>query len=108
VRGVGLDPTVGSQMQKSRPALVISSDAIGRLPLRIVVPLTSWQVEFGGKSWRVPIPADPSNGLRNDSAADAFQVRSISVGRFAWRVGRVAASRTRQVCAAVAVCIDYA
>jgi mRNA interferase MazF len=37
------DPAVGAEIQKVRPALVISLDSIGRLPLRMVVPLTDWK-----------------------------------------------------------------
>lgn len=36
---VDFDPAVGAEMQKVRPALVISVDSVGRLPLRMVVPL---------------------------------------------------------------------
>nr|WP_310487775.1 type II toxin-antitoxin system PemK/MazF family toxin [Chamaesiphon sp. VAR_69_metabat_338] len=34
---VNLDPTVGAEIQKTRPAIVISSDYIGKLPLKLVV-----------------------------------------------------------------------
>ena len=37
---VNLDPTVGAEIQKTRPAIVISSDYIGKLPLKLVVPIT--------------------------------------------------------------------
>ncbi len=37
---VSLDPTRGAEMQKTRPAVVLSSNRLGRLPLRLVVPLT--------------------------------------------------------------------
>ena len=43
---VQFDPSVGAEIRKLRPAVVISLDAIGRLPLRIVVPLTDWQDPF--------------------------------------------------------------
>jgi mRNA-degrading endonuclease toxin of MazEF toxin-antitoxin module len=39
---VNLDPTVGAEIQKTRPAIVISSDYIGKLPLKLVVPITDW------------------------------------------------------------------
>ena len=40
---IDFDPVTGSEIGKSRPAIVISSNSIGKLPLRIVVPVTSWQ-----------------------------------------------------------------
>jgi mRNA interferase MazF len=37
---VNFDPAVGGEIRKLRPALIISLDTIGRLPLRLVVPIT--------------------------------------------------------------------
>lgn len=37
---VSLDPTVGSELRKTRPAVIVSSDGVGRLPLKVVVPQT--------------------------------------------------------------------
>ena len=45
---VGFDPTVGSELKKTRPAVVISSDAVGKLPVRLVAPFTGWQEYFEG------------------------------------------------------------
>ena len=39
---VSLDPTVGSEIRKTRPAVIASSDALRKLPLPIVVPITRW------------------------------------------------------------------
>lgn len=39
---VDFNPTVGSEIQKQRTAVVVSLDTIGKLPLRIVVPITGW------------------------------------------------------------------
>ena len=59
---VNLDPTVGSEIQKTRPALVVSPDDMNAaLPRIIIAPLTSGgqplgcrpEVEFKGKSARI-------------------------------------------------------
>ena len=42
-------------------------DGIGRLPVRIVVPLTDWQPAFASFSWFVFLHASPDNGLSKDS-----------------------------------------
>jgi mRNA interferase MazF len=39
---VRFDPAVGAEIQKVRPAVVIGVDSVGRLPLKIVVPITDW------------------------------------------------------------------
>jgi len=36
---INLDPSIGAEIRKTRPALVVSIDAIGALPLRVVVPI---------------------------------------------------------------------
>jgi len=38
---VNLDPTIGTEICKTRPVIVVSSDAIGALPIRLVAPLRS-------------------------------------------------------------------
>jgi len=59
---VNLDPTVGSEIRKTRPALVISPDDMNAaLPRVIVAPLTSKgqplgcrpEVKFAGKKARI-------------------------------------------------------
>lgn len=37
---VSFDPSLGAEIRKVRPAVVINIDEMGRLPLRIVVPIT--------------------------------------------------------------------
>ena len=54
---VQFDPSVGAEIRKIRPAVVVSVDTVGRLPLRIVVPLTDWQDAFALLPWFVPIRA---------------------------------------------------
>ena len=40
---IDFDPALGAEIQKIRPAVIISMDTIGRLPLRMVVPVTDWK-----------------------------------------------------------------
>ena len=39
---INLDPTIGAEIKKTRPAVVVNSDYIGKLPLKLVVPITNW------------------------------------------------------------------
>ena len=86
---VNLDPTVGDEMRKLRPAVVVSRDALGVLALRIIVPITAWQDRFAGCPWLVRLEPQQVNGFDKPSAADAFQVRSVSARRFARHLGRL-------------------
>ena len=69
---VNFDPTIGTGNQKTRPAVVVSSDAVGRLPIKLVAPLTDWQEYVAPNIWHVRIDPDPSNGLIKASAVDTF------------------------------------
>ncbi len=60
---VDFDLAIGAEIQKVRPALVISMDTIGRLPLRMVVPITDWKPQYAYFPWFVELPAAPGNGL---------------------------------------------
>jgi mRNA interferase MazF len=103
---VRFDPSVGAEIRKLRPAVVCSVDSIGRLPLRIVVPLTDWQPTFARLPWFVAIPAAPITGLTKDSGADAVQVKSISEHRIVSRLGTIALDQVNDIAAATALALD--
>src|SRR5512143_1303481 len=88
---INLDPTVGAEIQKIRPVAIVSSDAVGILPLRVVVPLTDWKERYLQAAWMVQISPNAENGLSKRSAADAFQIRSVSTTRFVRRIGKLSA-----------------
>jgi mRNA interferase MazF len=102
---VNFDPAIGAEIQKRRPALVVSVDSVGRLPLRMVVPLTDWRAHYLAFPWMVQIPAGASNGLSKNSAADAFQTKSLSVTRFGRRLGTLATAQLDAVAAAIKLCV---
>jgi len=102
---VDFDPVVGAEIRKLRPALVISVDTIGRLPLRMVVPITDWKPQYTHYPWFVELPASPANGLDKDSGADAFQTKSISLSRFVRPVGKVTVAQLDEVASAIALCV---
>ena len=87
---IRLDPTLGAEIRKTRPAVIVSSDAAGALPLKVVVPLTDWKDRYQGVPWMVRIEPDAQNHLDKTSAADTFQIRSIDRGRFIRSLGVVA------------------
>ncbi|MCL4850542.1 MAG: type II toxin-antitoxin system PemK/MazF family toxin [Bryobacteraceae bacterium] len=101
------DPSVGSEFQKTRPAVVISEDQIGRLNMRIVVPLTEWQPIFTGFPWVVEVKPTTSNGLSKPSGADTSQVKSVSLQRFQKRLGFLPHADLEEIVTGVALCISY-
>ena len=102
---VQFNPAVGAEMRKVRPALVVSLDSIGRLPLRLVVPITDWNPRFSSLGWFVFLAADASNNLMKDSGVDAFQVKSVSLQRFVRKIGTVPPPIIKAVASAIALCV---
>jgi mRNA interferase MazF len=98
---VDLEPTVGDEMGKVRPVVVANQQHVGRLALRMVVPLTSWQPHFGQFDWMVLIPADAGNGLTADSGSDTFQTRCVSLHRFIRCLGAVTDQQMDEVATAI-------
>jgi mRNA interferase MazF len=102
---VDFDPAVGAEIRKVRPAIVISLDSVGRLPLRMVVPITDWKVVYANYPWFVELLATSTNGLSKDSAADAFQTKSHSENRFVRLIGNVTPTQLDEIAGAVALCV---
>lgn len=67
----------------------MNDDTLGRLPLKIIVPITDWKESYGFAPWMIKIEPDKQNSLNKVSAADCFQVRSISELRFVKQIGKV-------------------
>jgi mRNA interferase MazF len=101
---INLDPTIGAEIQKTRPSLIINVNALGRLPLKVVVPVTDWKAHYADYPWMVRIEPDIHNGLGKISAIDCFQIRSVSVERLTVQLGIVQPeiiARTQEAIAAV-------
>jgi mRNA interferase MazF len=102
---IDFDPAVGAEIRKARPAVVMSDDSIGRLPLKIVVPVTDWQPRYAAYPWFVELPRSRSNGLHKDSGADAFQVKSLSQDRFVRLIGTITSHQVDAIAEAIALCV---
>jgi len=102
---INLHPTVGAEIRKTRPAVIVSADAIGILPLRVVVPLTEWRERYEVAPWLVRVEPDEDNNLDKASAADAFQIRSVSQTRFISRMGKVTTADLEAIVRAVQVVV---
>jgi mRNA interferase MazF len=102
---INLDPTIGAEIPKSRPALIVNVDEIGILPLRVIVPITAWKDRYSQAAWMVPILPSPKNGLDKRSAADAFQIRSVSNERFIHKMGVLEKDRLDLILSAIQIVI---
>ncbi|MBN2548348.1 MAG: type II toxin-antitoxin system PemK/MazF family toxin [Anaerolineales bacterium] len=105
---LNLDPTIGAEIRKTRPAVIVSEDAIGILPLRVIVPLTDWKERYFIAPWMISIAPDAQNGLAKLSAADAFQIRSVAQERFVQKIGALNDDQIRQILKAIQIVIGAA
>ncbi|PKO08126.1 MAG: PemK family transcriptional regulator [Chloroflexi bacterium HGW-Chloroflexi-2] len=84
---INLDPTIGAEIKKTRPSVIISSNDLGTLPLRIIAPITEWKPHYAQVPWMVKILPNQNSGLTKFSAIDLFQIRSVSTTRFIRQLG---------------------
>lgn len=75
---INLDPTIGAEIRKIRPAVIVNDNAIGKLPLKVIVPLTDWKDHYEVAPWMIQVSSNKQNNLSKISSADCFQVRSLS------------------------------
>lgn len=104
---VRFDPSEGDEIKKIRPAVLMSIEGAGRMRLQIVVPITGWQTQFSRYFWMVHLTPNSLNGLSKDSAADAFQIKSVSLTRFERKLGSLTNQQMDTITAAVALCIGF-
>jgi mRNA interferase MazF len=98
---VNLDPTIGSEIRKTRPAVIVSSDLVGILPLKVIVPFTEWKERYAQAPWMVKIDPEEQNGLSKSSAADAIQIRSVSQQRLVQKLGYLSPVQVAKIVHAV-------
>ncbi|GAA3967136.1 type II toxin-antitoxin system PemK/MazF family toxin [Hymenobacter antarcticus] len=100
---INLDPTIGSEISKTRPAIIVNDNTLGRLPLKIVVPLTDWKDRYSVAAWMVKVVPDRLNKLSKPSAADCFQVRSVAQERLVKKIGTIDSDAMNQIRRALAL-----
>jgi len=105
---VDFNPTKGAEIKKLRPAVVISSDAIRALPIKLVAPITTWKESFIGKLWLVSIKPTEANGLTQKSVVDTLQIRGVDMqSRFIKKLGVLAAPIMEEIAASIAIVVEY-
>lgn len=94
---INLDPTIGAEIKKTRPAVIVNDNALGKLPLKIIVPVTDWKERYEIAPWMVNLLPDKDNNLSKESAADCFQVRSLSESRFIKKIGKIGSKQFDEI-----------
>ena len=83
---VNFDPTVGAEIKKTRPALVLQNDIANRhSPITIVAAITS---KYDATLYPTEVLVNPpEGGLTKNAVVLLNQVRSIDKGRLIKRLG---------------------
>jgi mRNA interferase MazF len=103
---VNLDQTVGDEIKKKRPVVILNNGHEKHLRLSIVVPVTNWSEIWGNNPFFVSLVPSKQNGLNKKSAVDCFQVRAVSHQRVLERLGAVTPSELTQIKKALALILD--
>lgn len=92
---VALDPTLGHEMKKTRPAIVVSNDSINKSASVVsVCPITDAANKTSPIHIEIP---SGEGGLSKASVAHCGQVRSIDKVRLVTRLGILSSSRMAKV-----------
>lgn len=102
---VNLDPTVGAEIKKTRPCLIVSPDEMNKfLSTVIIVPLTSVP---RGIPTRIPVKATAQSGLQNNSYAALDQIKTIDKSRLYSFIGEISESEKQIVSETLKDMFDY-
>jgi mRNA interferase MazF len=86
---VKLNPTIGSEIQKTRPCIIISPKEMNILNTVIIAPMTSKGFDF---IFRPKINFDGKNGL-----VLLDQIRTVDKSRFVKRIGVVDVEKSKEI-----------
>jgi mRNA interferase MazF len=104
---VSFDPTVGAEIKKTRPALVIQNDIGNRYsPITIVAAITS---KFDEELYPTEVlVTPPEGGLREPSVVSLNQIRSVDKQRLVKRLGSLKPATMASVDQALRVSVGLA
>lgn len=95
---VRLDPTVGSELRKTRPCVVVSPDGLSHLPVHVIVPLTTGSLPSRFR------PEVQFSGRRGLLLPD--QMRSVDRSRMLRKLGDLPASDLKRLLAVLREMFD--
>ena len=82
-----------------------SAKAAPRSPVALAAGECHWKDQYSQAAWMVPILPGTKNMLNKRSAADAFQVRSVSKERFIQKIGVLETDRLNMILSAIQIVV---
>ena len=100
---VSFDPTIGHEIQKTRPAVIIQNNISNEYSPITIVAAVSSQFATPPRPREVLIAAGPKTGLTQPSAVILNQIRSIDRLRLRKRLGALDLATMRKVDEAIKI-----
>ena len=99
---VNFDPTIGSEISKTRPALIIQNNIANESsPITIIAAITS---KFDDRLYPTEVLIEPpEGGLKTNSVILLNQVRSIDRQRLIRRIGAICSAKLSEVDRAIQI-----
>ena len=93
---VNFDPTIGSEISKTRPALIVQNNIANKSsPIIIIAAITS---KFDDRLYPTEVLIEPpEGGLKTTSVILLNQIRSIDRQRFVRRIGAISLEKLSEV-----------
>lgn len=90
-----LSPTVGSEISKTRPVLIVSNNINNQYAATVsILPITSTTAKI--YPFEVFLPKGEGN-LSNDSKAKANQIRTIDKQRIGRKIGKISVAKLVEI-----------
>ncbi len=104
---VNFDPSVGAEIRKTRPALILQNDIANRYsPVTIVAAITSYEE---GKLYPTEVLLEKGEGgVEHRSSVLLNQLRTIDTTRLVKKLGMLDASALQRVDLALRISLDIA
>jgi mRNA interferase MazF len=94
---VTFDPSVGTEIQKTRPAVIISGTAFNQRSKITVLPVTSTTPNPKALPVMVALPPSNANGLNTDSYVVCIDPMTFDKKRFVKRLGQLELEQIQQI-----------
>lgn len=101
---VNLNPTVGDEIAKTRPCLVIQNDLGNRHSKKtIIAPF----LKVKNYPFVVNVKPTPKNGLDKERGLDLSHIRSVSIQRINDKLGEIEPEYWSEICQAILVQLGF-
>lgn len=102
---MNLSPTVGAEITKTRACVIVSSNEIGILPLKVIAPITDYKKHYDSVPWMVELAPNILNNLSKKSVVDLFQLMSVSQTRLIRKIGNVNGKEFQKILGAIKIVV---